>query len=96
MLTPANVKILGNNHAELTKDGKKLLLQVNGPANLVMKTWSTDPPKDYDAPNPGTTLVGFELTLPAHSKTILNVSLIPEKSPNIEFKKIRSLEKWNK
>ena len=61
MLTPATVKIVGNNKAELTKDGKTLMLEVDGPQNLVMKTWSTDPPNSYDAPNPGTTLVGFEV-----------------------------------
>jgi hypothetical protein len=52
MLTPADVKITGPNTAELTKDGKKLLLKVQEPATVSMKTWSTDPPNDYDAPNP--------------------------------------------
>ncbi|MEJ7828515.1 MAG: heparinase II/III family protein, partial [Segetibacter sp.] len=49
MLTPADVKITGKNKAELTQNGKRLILQVQEPANITMKTWSTDPPHDYDA-----------------------------------------------
>ncbi len=54
LLTPASVKITGENTAALTKDGKKLFLRVQSPAKITMKTWSTDPPNSYDAPNPGT------------------------------------------
>lgn len=96
MLTPASVKITGSNQAELTKDGKSLMLEVEGPQSIIMKTWSTDPPNSYDAPNPGTTLVGFEVTLPAGSRTALNVKLIPKSSGKIAKKKIKDLEKWNK
>ena len=96
MLTPATVKIIGTDKAELTKDGKKLVLQVKGPANLAMKTWSTAPPNDYDAPNPGTTLVGFEVTLPANTKTALNVTLVPESAGIKTTKKIAALQNWNK
>lgn len=92
MLTPATVKITGTNKAELTKDGKKLILQVDAPATVVMKIWSTDPPNSYDAPNPGTALVGFEVTLPANTKTALNVSLIPEKALNKVTKTIQPLQ----
>lgn len=96
MLTPASVKITGSNQAELTKDGKSLMLEVEGPQSIIMKTWSTDPPNSYDAPNPGTTLVGFEVTLPAGSRTALNVKLIPKSSGKIAKKTIKDLEKWNK
>lgn len=104
LLTPATVTITGKNTAELTRDGKKLLLRVdaaggsaagssataanlpgsnvstaNAPVSITMKTWPTDPPPNsYDAPNPGTIRVGFELTLPARSAAVLTVSLIPE------------------
>lgn len=95
MLTPADVKITGTNQAELTKGGKKLILQVQEPATVTMKTWSTDPPHDYDAPNPGTTLVGFEVTLPANSKTAITVALVPEKAEKKANQKIQPLEKWS-
>ncbi|HEY4290923.1 MAG TPA: heparinase II/III family protein [Puia sp.] len=46
--------------------------------NLTMKTWPTDPPPNsYDAPNPGTIRVGFEMTLPARSTDTIKVSLKP-------------------
>ncbi len=79
LLTPATVTITGNNQATLTKDGKKLVFEVTAPGKLTMKTWSTDPPNSYDAPNPGTTLTGFELILPANTKATITVALKPEK-----------------
>ena len=94
MLTPATVKITGNNSAELTQNGKKLILRVEATSEIVMKTWSTDPPNSYDAPNPGTTLVGFEITVPAQTNTAFNVKLIPEKAVNNATKKIQPLKNW--
>jgi hypothetical protein len=94
MLTPADVKIVGSNKAELSQGSKKLILQVESPVKVTMKTWSTDPPNSYDAPNPGTALVGFEVSLPANSKTALNVSLIPEKAIKKATKKIEPLSNW--
>jgi hypothetical protein len=77
ILTEADVA-LEDQQAILTKDGRKLYLQVSGPANLQMKTWSTEPTTDYDAPNPGTILVGFECELPANGAAVLQVMLVPE------------------
>ena len=94
LLTPAQVNITSDNTVELTKNGKKLFLQVESPIKVNMKTWPTDPPKDYDAPNPGTTLVGFELVIPANTKTNLVVSLVPESTVKKSKKKIQSLDKW--
>lgn len=96
MLTPADVKITGSHTAELTKDGKKLFLEVQEPLNVIMKTWSTDPPNTYDAPNPGTTMVGFEVTIPANTKTALSVALVPEPSGKKSSTKPEPLEKWKK
>ncbi len=95
-ITPANVSITGKNSAELSRNGKKLLLRVDVPgANIVMKTWPTDPPPhEYDAPNPGTISVGFEVTIPAKSKIALNVFLIPEKAFSSVNKKIEPFQNW--
>ncbi len=78
MLTSAEVKITGENSAEFVKDGKKLLLKVTEPAKVNMKTWSTVPSNDYDAPNPGTMMAGFEINIPAGTRAVLNVLLLPE------------------
>ena len=94
MLTPAEVKITGPNTAELTKDGKKLTLHVEEPAKVTMKVWSTDPPHDYDAPNPGTALVGFEVVLPSNVKSAITVTLVPEGAGKKAGKKIKPLESW--
>jgi len=92
LVTAATVTITGKNTAELTKDGRRLLLSVTSSGasgsgasssaaatgNLTMKTWPTDPPPNsYDAPNPGTIRVGFEVTVPAKSKASIVVSLMP-------------------
>ncbi|MEJ7768753.1 MAG: heparinase II/III family protein [Chitinophagaceae bacterium] len=96
LLTPAEVKITGANTAELTKNGKKLLLQVTEPANITMKTWTTTPPHDYDAPNPGTALVGFELTVPSGTKTAISVALIPEGAQIKTTQKVPALQSWGR
>lgn len=94
MLTPAEVKITGDNKIELTKDGKKLLLQVRSPVKVTMKTWSTDPPNSYDAPNPGTTLVGFEAVLPANKSAEFNVELVPVAAASKVRKPVQALQQW--
>jgi len=94
MLTPATVQITSANTAELTKDGKKLKLQVSSPGKVTMKTWSTDPPNSYDAPNPGTTLVGFEVTLDANTENTLEVMLIPGNVNTKSVKKTSPLAAW--
>lgn len=95
MLTPATVTLTGGNRAELTKDGRKLFLQVLEPATVALKTWPTDPPHAYDAPNPGTTLVGFEISVPAGAKADLTVLLIPEKARTAALPQtVQPLDKW--
>ena len=78
MLTDATVKVADNYTVELGKNGKKMKLIVQDTAGVIMKTWPTNPPPhDYDAANPGTTLVGFEVTIPANSQRALTVILLP-------------------
>jgi hypothetical protein len=80
MLTEANVTITGNNSATLTKDGKKLYLRVDSPADVKIVTWSVQSTKIYDDPNPGTIMVGFEVPVPPHASESINVKLIPGSS----------------
>ena len=95
MLTSAEVSIRGKNVIELKKDGKRLTLQVAEPANVTMKTWTAVPPNDYDAPNPGAVLAGFEVTVPAGTSTALSVKLIPQNAKNAGVK-IPELKTWPK
>ena len=77
MVTPASVRILSPSQAELSQNGKKVLIQVVEPEEVSLVTWSTDPPNDYDEPNPGTTRVGFELATTANESLGIQVNLIP-------------------
>ncbi|AUD03829.1 heparinase [Spirosoma pollinicola] len=94
MLSPASAKLIGANKVELTKDGKTLTLQVMEPATVTMKTWPTDPIHEYDAPNPGTILVGFEVKLPASTKTAITVTLTPGSSAGQKQMVIQPIAQW--
>jgi len=78
LLTGATVRLRGNKSIELTKDGKKLNIEITSPVKITLKTWSTTPTHDYDAPNPGTTLTGFEAVVPADTQVEWTVKLIPK------------------
>lgn len=94
MLTPSEVKINKDGTAELTQNGKKLQLKVNSPSNVTLKTWSTQGSHDYDAPNTGTTLIGFELKISANSNNSLEVLLIPEENKVTSKTKFLPLKDW--
>ena len=94
MATSATVKLISANKAELTKNGKKLIVQVDEPASITLKTWPTDPVHDYDAANPGTTLLGFEVAVPAQTKAALTVRLIPEKAAQKKMDQVKALGEW--
>lgn len=93
MLTSANVE-LGKNNITLTKEGHSLLLKVDSPTTVTMKTWSTEPTTNYDAPNPGKTLVGFEMQLQPNQKQEIQVLLIPGSVDSKKVKFSKPLSKW--
>jgi hypothetical protein len=94
MLTPADVEIVGPETALLKKGGKTLTLKVSGAKNIIMKTWTTIPPRDYDAPNPGTILVGFEAIVPANTKVDFDILLIPGSASTKVTPKVKPLSAW--
>lgn len=80
MLTEAEPKLIPEqNCIELTKNGKKLWIKISSDSKFTLKTWSTTSTNDFDSPNPGTYLVGFESQLPENTKTTFEVSLLPQK-----------------
>jgi len=93
MLTSATPK-LGKNSIILTKDGKTLHLKVNTESKVTMKTWPTAPTTTYDAPNPGTTLVGFEMQLKPNQKQAIQVLLIPGSVDAKSAKFEKALGNW--
>jgi hypothetical protein len=78
MVTRANVTIGNDGSALLERDGKKLTFRVVSPAAVTLKTYQTDPaPRETDARNEGTRMLGFEVALPAAGKQRLEVVLTP-------------------
>ncbi|MEI8244974.1 MAG: heparinase II/III family protein [Lentisphaerota bacterium] len=93
MFTTATPK-LAKNSITLAKDGKTLELKVISPAEFTIKTWSTQPTNDYDAPNPGTILVGFEFNLEPNQQQTIQVMLIPGSSSDNEIQLKKTLASW--
>ncbi len=85
---------LGKNSIKLSIEGHTLELKVNTPMEVSMKTWSAEPTTSYDAPNPGKTLVGFEIQLEPNQKQTIQVLLIPGSAGDKKFKFERALEAW--
>ncbi|WP_426329830.1 heparinase II/III domain-containing protein [Pedobacter sp. R-06] len=75
MVTPATVHIIDKHTIELSYKNKICYLFVDTKSNVKIKTWSTDPVTDYDAKNPGTSIVGFEVRLKANSEQAISVFL---------------------
>jgi hypothetical protein len=94
MLTPAQVELNKKGQALLTQNGKKLILKVLEPGNKVLKTWSTQSTKSYDAPNPNTTFVGFEMALRQNASQPVTVVLVPESVEIPKKKAIKTLKFW--
>lgn len=78
MVTPADAKIVNNKTIELTKNGHKMLLDVEIKGTKEkpkMKVWSNDSPNHYDHPNPNTRRVGFEINTPKNKDVEFLVKL---------------------
>lgn len=94
MVAPENVQISGDNVAVLSKEGKRLTLRVDYPAQAKLQTWSTAPTTSYDAPNEGTVLIGFEFEVPAGTSQTLQVSLLPQNVVSNSKKFDKPLDQW--
>lgn len=78
MVTPAAIKVLNAHTIELSSQGKKCYLSIETAGRIDIRQWSTTPLTDYDAPNSGTTIIGFTIKLPANSSRAISVFLSPE------------------
>ncbi len=79
MCTEAEARILGPAAIELKKDGKTKILRISTKHYASPRIWPTTPRHDYDAENPGTCLVGFEIkNVMPHERVSIKVSLVPE------------------
>ena len=69
---------VSENELVLTFQGKKLYMKIEGVTNIDTYFKPATPSKAYESPNPGISLMGFELTLPANSIQSIRVFLMPE------------------
>lgn len=92
MVTPADVTVTAPGQATLSQKGKTLSFRVLEPAQAEVRTWSTEPPTDIDAANPGTRLVGFEVRVPMGEARRLVVHLVPGGAESTV--EITPLQKW--
>lgn len=82
MVTPASLRIESPTRGWLEQSGKRLRLEVLSPASATLQSWPADPPPhDYDARNPGVSIVGFTVPVGAGEKATLKVMLQPGTPP---------------
>lgn len=76
MVTSATLKTAGSNEGWLELQGKRLRWEVISPRSVTLTSWPANPPPhDYDAPNPGVSVVGFEVPLAAGRSETIKVVL---------------------
>ena len=96
MVTAADVSIESNKSAVLTKEGKTMYFTVLTDEDIQLRTYSTEPKADYDAPNRGTRLIGFEVSL-SSGQAARTVVLISSSRTNAKSSiDLKSVLKWSK
>ena len=78
LVTPAQPTFNADGSVTLRQHGKTLHVLIEAPQRVQWQAWPTTPLQPYDAPNPGTTRIGFEW--PAGAATDVQVRFIPEKN----------------
>ena len=77
MVTSATPKQLDSHTMELTKEGKKLHVIIDSPSAAVFSVVGNVPSHGYDAPNPGSVRIVFDVDVKAGRKETLKVRLVP-------------------
>jgi hypothetical protein len=79
MVTMAEVEVSSEkNEATLTQNGQTLFLRLTSPENANITVLDLEKPvHDYDAPNPNTQMIAFEVTLPPDTKESIRVLFEP-------------------
>ena len=77
MVTSATPKLLDSHTIELTKEGKKLHVIIDSPSAAAFSVVDNVPSHSYDAPNPGSVRIVFDVDVKAGRKETLKVRLVP-------------------
>lgn len=78
----------------LQQGNEQLMIRIFGPEQLQLKTWSTAPTNHYDAENPGSIMVGFEVKLPPNHAEFFEVVFIPKNTDEEILAPGLSLDDW--
>jgi hypothetical protein len=95
MVTPAKVSIESNKKAVLQKEGKTLHFNVLTDEDTKLRTYSTEPKADYDARNPGTRLIGFEVSLSPRQEVRTAVLISPSSTNAKTSIDLKPLLQWS-
>lgn len=79
----------------LTQGDEKLILKVLSPlSGVALKSWSTKAQTNYENPNDGTGMVGFEYTMQAGQRADIVVALLPQAERNTVMSDIKPINEW--
>lgn len=92
MLTAATIEILDPTTARLTLNGKQIRMVFDVPPGIRIKTWSADPPAEFDEPNPGYNFIGFDAMLEGNRSYTFRATFEVEGSSN--ERAIIPIEQW--
>ena len=85
MVTSATAKILSENVMLLEQNGKKLYIRVEGLEKIRWRIVPAEPDFSYNSPNPGVSLIGFDVDLELSRKQKVKVYLLPEENKEIQY-----------
>jgi len=96
MTTPAAITETNQGRATLSLNEKHLYLKALSPGNATIETFSTDPPNEWDAPNPDTRQVGFYVELEPQQATTITVLLTPGSVIDVgkDIPVVSALKEW--
>ncbi len=77
LVTPGVLEPDGDHAGWLEAGGRRLRIEVDGPAGLKLATAPAKGPKEFDEPNRGVHLVGFDVAVPAGARVEWRVILTP-------------------
>ena len=77
MATKAEIGEFSEREIILKKDGKKLMVRLDYPADAVFTTVPGTPPAGWDAANDDVTFIRVECAVPADRTQVIQISLVP-------------------
>ena len=96
MVTPAEVTINSDKSALLKQKGKTMLFTVCTKEKIQLQTYSTAPKEDYDAANPGTRMIGFEVSLSSGQAVRTTVLMTCRSDQRKDSTDLPSVLQWSK